>query len=46
MAPTVTQLDWARYWSLKRTTKTKKKVRALRHAPALTPRVRSAAPGC
>lgn len=46
MAPTFTQLDWARYWTLKRTTKAKKKVRALRRAPALTATATSPAPGC
>jgi hypothetical protein len=46
MAPTVTQLDWARYWSLKRTTKAKKKLRALRTAPALAQVAQSPAPGC
>jgi hypothetical protein len=43
MTTAVTQIDWARYWSLKRTTHQKKKVRALRHAPALT---RSTTPSC
>jgi hypothetical protein len=46
MEPTVTQLDWARYWSLKRTTHARKKVRALRRAPGLTTVSRSPAPGC
>ena len=46
MAPGTTQLDWARYWSPKRTTHAKKKVRALRSAPALTTVTRSPAPGC
>lgn len=45
MAPTATQLDWARYWSLKRTTKAKKKVRQLRRAPALVAG-RNPTPGC
>jgi hypothetical protein len=46
MAPTTTQLDWARYWTLKRTTKGKKKVRALTHAPGLASVTTSPAPGC
>jgi hypothetical protein len=46
MEPTVTQLDWARYWNLKRTTKAKKKVRALRRAPELSAVAQSPAPGC
>ncbi|GAA1966664.1 hypothetical protein GCM10009798_28820 [Nocardioides panacihumi] len=46
MAPAMTQLDWARYWTLKRTTKARKKVRALRHAPGLTATTASPAPGC
>jgi hypothetical protein len=46
MAPAITQLDWARYWTLKRTTKVRKKVRALRRAPGLTAVATSPAPGC
>jgi hypothetical protein len=46
MAPSVTQLDWARYWPMKRTTKAKKKLRALRNAPGLTQVAGSPAPGC
>lgn len=34
---TATQMDWARYWKLKRTTKNKKKRKALRTAPLLAP---------
>ncbi len=32
---TATQMDWARYWTLKKTTKNKKKRKALAHAPVL-----------
>jgi hypothetical protein len=46
MAPATTQLDWARYWSLKRTTHARQKVRALRSAPGLATVSRSPAPGC
>jgi hypothetical protein len=46
MEQTVTQLDWARYWTLKRTTKKPKKLRALRRAPGLTQVENSPAPGC
>lgn len=46
MAPGTTQLDWARYWSPKRQTHAKKKVRALRNAPGLSTVSKSPAPGC
>ena len=46
MVPAVTQMDWARYWSLAHTTTTPKLVRQLHHAPSLRTRSTPVDQGC